>query len=63
MEKIFDVIKKNVVHAIHCELPTLAFIQHRLIESFPSTSFRYAKNMVTDVTNKDDPKRNRDNRT
>lgn len=54
MERVFDVIKEDVVNAFHCELPILAFIQHRLIEAFPSTTFRYAKKMVTDVTSKDE---------
>ncbi|KAH8357983.1 hypothetical protein KR084_006494, partial [Drosophila pseudotakahashii] len=37
-----DVVKPEVVNAIHCELPVLAFIQHALIQEFPSTVFRYS---------------------
>lgn len=54
MAKICDTVKEHVVNAIHCELPILALIQHRLIETFPSTTFRYAKNLVVDITNKDE---------
>jgi len=42
----------DVVNAIHCELPVLAFIQHPLIQEFPSTVFRYSKSFVIDVTEK-----------
>lgn len=45
-----EVVNAKVVNAIYCTLPTLAFIQHRLIESFPSTSFKYTKIFVIDIT-------------
>lgn len=40
--------------AIHCELPILAFLQHRLIETFPSRTFRYCKYFVTDINGRTD---------
>jgi len=49
-----DVVKSDVVNAIHCELPVLAFIQHHLIQEFPSTIFKYSKSFVIDVTDKSD---------
>ena len=54
IEKICEVVKKDVVNAIHCELPILAFIQHKLVETFPSTAFRYTKFMVSDIINKNE---------
>uniref|UniRef100_A0A0A1WWW7 RNA-directed DNA polymerase n=1 Tax=Zeugodacus cucurbitae TaxID=28588 RepID=A0A0A1WWW7_ZEUCU len=35
-------------------LPALASIQHELVRCFPSTKFWYCKNMVSDITNKDE---------
>jgi len=45
-----DVVNAEVVNAIHCSLPILAFIQHRLVELFPSTLFNYTKSFVQDIT-------------
>jgi len=45
-----DVVNAEVANAIHCSLPTLAFIKHRLVESFSSTSFKYTKSFVQDIT-------------
>jgi len=42
----------KVVNAIHCDLPILAFIQHSLVEAFPSTTFRRFKNIVIDIVDK-----------
>lgn len=48
--------KKDVVNAILCELPILAFIQHKLIETFPTTTFRYTDLMVTDILDTNEQK-------
>lgn len=53
---ISDVVKPDVVNAIHCDLPVLACIQSRLVELFPATKFRHAKRLVMDVFAKDDQK-------
>jgi len=45
-----DVVNAEVVNAIHCSLLILAFIQHRLVKLFPSTSFKYTKSFVQDIT-------------
>jgi len=45
-----DEVNAEVVNAIHCSLPILAFIQHRLVELFPSTPFKYTKSFVQDIT-------------
>jgi len=45
LRSLKDLVKIDVVNAIHCELPILAFIQHDLIVAFPSTS------LVIDITN------------
>jgi len=45
-----DVVNAEVVNATHCALPILALIQHRLVELFPSTSFKYTKSFVQDIT-------------
>jgi len=37
IQRVCDVVKKDVVNAILCELPVLAFIQHKLVEKFPTT--------------------------
>jgi len=47
-------INPEVVNALHCDLPTLAAIQHELVLAFPTTKFWYCKNVVSDITNKDD---------
>ncbi|KAH8272615.1 hypothetical protein KR018_004514, partial [Drosophila ironensis] len=39
--RIRDVVKQDVVNAIHCELPVLVFIQISLVDEFPATSFRH----------------------
>jgi len=44
-----DVVNAEVVNAIHCSLPILAFIQHRLVELFRSTSIKYTKSFVQDI--------------
>ncbi|KAH8241145.1 hypothetical protein KR038_006285, partial [Drosophila bunnanda] len=41
IQRVCDVVKKDVVNTILCELAVLAFIQHKLIETFPTTTFRY----------------------
>lgn len=57
-DEIIDLIKELVVdravNAIHCDLHTLAFIQHRLVQCFPATKFWHAPNLVIDVTNRDE---------
>jgi len=40
------VVKKDVVNAILCELPLLAFIQHKLVQTFPTTIFRYTNRIL-----------------
>lgn len=55
-DQIKDIIKENVVNAIHCELPVLARIQNRLVETFPSTRFWHAPKLVIDVSNADEQK-------
>lgn len=52
LQTLQDVVNAGVVNGIHCELPILAFIQHNLIELFPSTTFRYCKYVVTDIPDK-----------
>jgi len=49
-----EVVNPEVVNAIHCDLPTLASFQHDLIAHFPDTQFRYCKNIVVDVTNRNE---------
>lgn len=55
-EMLQQVVKPDVVSAIHCDLPTLARIQHKLIELFPGVKFRYSKSFVIDITNLNDQK-------
>jgi len=43
---IQDVINPEVVNAIHCSLPVLAFVQDKIIELFPSTTCKYSKSFV-----------------
>lgn len=54
LNEIKLVVNPTVVNAIYCDLPTLASIQHELVECFPSTRFRHCKSMVTDIFNKDE---------
>ena len=53
---IKEVVKPDVVNAIHCELTVLARIQDDLVRIFPATKFGHCKNIVTDVVNKDEQK-------
>jgi len=46
---LLDLVKADVVKAIHCELQILAVIQHKLIEAFPSTTFKHFKSLVSDI--------------
>jgi len=41
--------KKDVVNAIVCDLPILAFIQNKLVETFPTTRIWHSKKMVIDI--------------
>jgi len=50
LRSLKDLVKIDVVNAIHCELPILAFIQHDLIVAFPSTTFKHCKSLVIDIT-------------
>lgn len=34
-QNVYDTVKKDIVNEILCELPTLAFIQNKVIENFP----------------------------
>jgi len=54
LEMLKEVVNPDVVNAIHCDLPTLASFQHDLIVHFPATQFRYCKNIVIDVTNRNE---------
>jgi len=54
LEILKGVVNTEVVNAIHCNLPTLASFQHELIAHFPSTKFRFCKNLVQDITDKSD---------
>jgi ribonuclease HI len=56
MELVFDAVNKDVVNAIACELPILAFVQNKLVETFPSTKFWHTKRMVIDVLDKNEQK-------
>lgn len=47
--KVCDAVNKDVVNAIKCDLPTLAFIQNKLVETFPSTKFWHSNKLVIDV--------------
>jgi len=49
--RLRDVVKPDVVNAIHCELPVLAFIQNSLVNEFPATTFRHTMKMVSDIFN------------
>lgn len=52
MNEVKAVDNPNLVNVLHCDLPTLASIQHELVQSFPSTKFRYCKKMVVDIPDK-----------
>ncbi|KAH8418152.1 hypothetical protein KR009_001145, partial [Drosophila setifemur] len=39
LETLKPIIDPKVVNAIHCNLPTLASIQHALVSNFPATKF------------------------
>ena len=58
IKDLFEILKEavnpNVVNGIHCELPVLAQIQHKLIMDFPSVKFRHSKHFVLDIFNRDD---------
>lgn len=56
MELVFDAVNKDVVNEIACELPILAFVQNKLVETFPSTKFWHTKRMVIDVLDKNEQK-------
>ena len=43
LETIQDLVNTNVVNAIHCSLPILAYMQHDIIKLFPNTRFKYCK--------------------
>jgi len=51
VESVKEIINANVVNAIHCDLPTLARIQHALRQEFPATKFWHCKTFVSDITN------------
>jgi len=53
---IQDVVNPEVVNAIHCSLPVLAFVQHKIVELFPGTTFKYSKTFVQDITDKTEQK-------
>ncbi|KAH8394152.1 hypothetical protein KR215_011592, partial [Drosophila sulfurigaster] len=40
-ETLRNAVNPEVVNAIHCDLPTLAAVQHKLSTLFPSTKFRH----------------------
>ena len=56
IEKVCDAVNKDVVNAINCDLPTLAFIQNKLVETFPSTKFCHSTKLVIDVYDKNEQK-------
>jgi len=45
-----EVVNVNVVNAIHCDLHTLACIQHALVLEFPATKFWHCKRFVNNIT-------------
>jgi len=57
INKIQDEVNPEVVSAIHCSLPVLSFFQHKIIELFPSTTFKYSKSFVQDITDKSEQKK------
>lgn len=54
LDSIHTSISPHVVNAIHCDLHSLAQIQHFLISNYPSVKFRYTKKFVTDILNPSD---------
>lgn len=56
IDLIKDIVDVSSVNAIHCDLHTLAHIQHRLVTLFPATKFWYSSKRVMDVTNNDEQK-------
>jgi len=54
LKTLKEVVNPDVVNAIHCDLPTLASFQHDLITHFPATQFRHCKNVVSDITDKNE---------
>jgi len=50
LELVKEVVNVNVVDAIHCDLHTLACIQHALVLEFPATKFWHCKRFVNDIT-------------
>jgi len=50
LELVKEVVNVNVVNAIHCDLHTLACIQHALVLEFPATKFWHCKRFVNDIT-------------
>lgn len=54
IDTLQEVINDGVVNAIHCSLPVLAKIQHRLVELHPNVKFRHTEKMVTDIFSEGD---------
>lgn len=54
MTLLQQAVNTDVVNAIHCDLPTLARFQHRLVQLFPGVKLRYTKRLVTDITDPND---------
>lgn len=54
IEQVKAVVNLKAVNAIHCDLHVLGSIQDNLVESFPTTRFRFAPNFVIDITNRDE---------
>lgn len=50
INQVKDVVNPEVVNAIHCDLSTLACVQHELVKCFPTTKFWYCRKMVADIT-------------
>ncbi|KAH8252073.1 hypothetical protein KR032_002658, partial [Drosophila birchii] len=42
LDLVKNVVTPNVVNVLHCELPVLAHIQHKLVKLFPATKLWYA---------------------
>jgi len=58
LELVKEVVNVNVVNAIHCDLHTLACIQHALVLEFPATKFWHCKRFVNDITNANEQSEN-----
>lgn len=54
LDSIHTSIKPRVVNGIHCDLHSLAQIQHFLISNYPSVKFRHTNRYVNDVFNPND---------